>query len=87
MAHDDALVPNIDDIPGEQGYVQYGAYAYFMHGIGPEMAKGWPRDGPERDQRGTREGPENSNGVIWYGMRPYRESRRGQSELRLSYRG
>lgn len=54
MAHDDALFPNIDDIPGEQGYVQYGAYAYFMHGIGPEMAKGWPRDGPERDQRGTR---------------------------------
>ncbi|KFY34002.1 hypothetical protein V494_07146 [Pseudogymnoascus sp. VKM F-4513 (FW-928)] len=36
-AHDDALVPNIDDIPGEQGYVQYGAYAYFMHSIGPDM--------------------------------------------------
>lgn len=53
--HDDALAPNIDDIPGEQGYVQYGAYAYFMHDvIGPEMAKGWPTDGPEGDQRGNR---------------------------------
>ncbi|KFY23048.1 hypothetical protein V493_06133 [Pseudogymnoascus sp. VKM F-4281 (FW-2241)] len=38
-AHDDALVPNIDDIPGEQGYVQYGAYAYFMHGTGPAMGQ------------------------------------------------
>lgn len=54
-----------------------GAYAYFMHGIGPEMAKGWPRDGPEGDQRGTRK---LEWGVIWYEMRPYRESRREQSE-------
>jgi hypothetical protein len=71
MAHDDALVPNIDDIPGEQGYVQYGAYAYFMHGIGPEMAKGWPRDGPEMAQRGTREGPERDQKTRMgsYGMR------------------
>mgnify|MGYP001596956216 FL=1 len=59
-AHDDALVANIDDIPGEQGYVPYGAYAYFY-------ASYWARYGQSlRD------------GVIWYEMRPYRESSRVQ---------
>lgn len=69
-AHDDALVPNIDDIPGEQGYVQMG----HMHTLCTVSAERWARDGPPMGQK-TR------NGVIWYDMRPYRrvQSRRRES--------
>lgn len=53
-----------------------------MHTLCTVLVPRWPRDGRERDQRGTREGPEISerNGLIWYGMRPYRESGRGRGD-------
>lgn len=47
-AHDDALVPNIDDIPGEQGYVQMG----HMHTLCTVLVERWARDGPENSEWG-----------------------------------
>lgn len=49
-AHDDALLPNIDDIPGEQGYVHMG----HMHTLCTVLAQIWARDGPEMGRRWAR---------------------------------
>lgn len=59
-AHDDALVPNIDDIPGEQGYVQME----HMHTLCIVLVERWARDEPEMGHGWARKLGMGSYGMI-----------------------